>query len=214
MANKNLLRQNNSSIEVYRSSDAAPDNWEDAKFWLVNELRRIQNGFFSVDDVVAGLGSGEGEVGDTIIQNITSSIVKDGATIEEIINNPVFQSLINGIQTTPGPEGPEGPEGPQGPAGADGDAGDLIADYKIALDYTWSSEKIAEEIGAGLEEAPQDGTPYNRQNATWVPAVARADYFVDGGFAGGAVTAHWEGGAADSDPADVTVIGGSLMIST
>lgn len=146
MADKNLLRTNNSTIEAYRASDAAPDEWVDAKFWLVNELRRIQNGFFSVDDVIAQIGDGTGEVGDTIIQNVTSNIIQDGASLAEILNSPQFNAIINNIETTPGPEGPQGPEGAQGPAGQDGNAGDLIADYKTALDFTWSSEKIAEEL--------------------------------------------------------------------
>ena len=201
MADKNLLRTGNSTIEAYRSSDAAPDNWEDAKFWLINELRRIQNGFFSVDDVVSQIGSGEGEVGDTIIQNITSNIVNDGATIQEIIDSPQFQEIINNIETTPGPEGPEGPTGPQGPAGQDGNAGDLIADYRTAIDTTWSSEKIAEEIGTGgLEEAPRDGTPYHRQDASWVSA-AIVTYWLEGGIAISNSLDIMDGGDAASTPA-------------
>lgn len=125
MADKNLLRENNTAIEVYRSSDAAPDNWEDAKFWLINELRRIQNGFYSVDEVVAELDSGSGGSG-------------------------------SGSQGPPGPQGPagaDGEQGPQGPAGPPSednqqhDHPSEIADYKIALDFTWSSQKISEAIG-------------------------------------------------------------------
>jgi len=219
MADKNLLRTNNSTIEAYRASDAAPDDWEDAKFWLVNELRRIQNGFFSVDDVVSQIGSGTGEVGDTIIQNITSNIVQDGATVEEIINSPTFQALINSIEGTPGPEGPTGPQGPQGPAGADGDAGDLIADWKTALDFTWSSEKISNELanfttggGSGIGEAPQDGTPYSRQDATWVPAQALVDYWISGGLAISNSLDLMDGGDASSTPANLTVESGLLTV--
>jgi hypothetical protein len=142
MADKNLIRENNAAIEVYRSSDAAPDNWEDAKFWLVNELRRIQNGFFSVDDVINSIGNLDGDVGDNIIQNITNQIEGDTNFINQIISNPE----VIGPAGPEGPEGPEGPQGPQGPAGADGNAGDLIADYKTALDFTWSSEKIVEYV--------------------------------------------------------------------
>ena len=94
MADKNLLRTNNSTIEAYRSSDAAPDNWEDAKFWLINELRRIQNGFFSVDDVIANIGNLDGDVGDTIIQNITNVIEGDTNLINNIINNPQLPNLL------------------------------------------------------------------------------------------------------------------------
>ena len=91
MADKDLLRTNNTAVEVYRSSDAAPDNWEDAKFWLINELRRIQNGFFSVDEIIAQLDT---EVGDV--------------------------SKQEGPQGAQGPQGPAGPQGPQGPAGPPG----------------------------------------------------------------------------------------------
>ena len=216
MADKNLLRTGNSTIEAYRSSDAAPDNWEDAKFWLINELRRIQNGFFSVDDVVSQIGSGEGEVGDTIIQNITSNIVNDGATIQEIIDSPQFQDIINNIEGTPGPEGPEGPQGPKGPSGADGNAGDLIADFKTALDFTWSSKKIAEELAqAGkIEEAPVDGTPYSRQDATWVPAadLVEINYWLSGGLAISNSLDIMDGGDANSTPANLTVESGLLTV--
>lgn len=132
MADKNLLRTGNSTIEAYRSSDAAPDNWEDAKFWLINELRRIQNGFYSVDDVIANLSVDNisDETRDTIIQNITNII--------ETPEGPGAQ----------GPAGPPGADGADGADGQDGDAGDLIADWKTALDFTWSSQKIAEELAA------------------------------------------------------------------
>jgi hypothetical protein len=220
MADKNLLRTGNSTIEAYRSSDAAPDNWEDAKFWLINELRRIQNGFFSVDDVVSQIGSGEGDVGDTIIQNITSNIVNDGATIQEIIDSPQFQELINNIEGTQGPAGPEGPQGPQGPAGQDGNAADVIADYRTALDTTWSSEKIAGELanftagGGGIEEAPQDGTPYSRQDATWVPAadLVEVNYWLSGGLAISNSLDLMDGGDANSTPANLTVESGLLTV--
>lgn len=221
MADKNLLRTNNSTIEAYRSSDAAPDNWEDAKFWLINELRRIQNGFFSVDEVVSQIGTGTGDVGDTIIQNITSNIISDGATIQEIIDSPQFQAIINNIQTTPGPAGPEGPTGPQGPAGQDGNAGDLLADYRTALDTTWSSSKIAEEIGlaqtgggGGIEEAPQDGTPYSRQDASWVPAadLVEINYWLSGGLAISNSLDIMDGGNANSTPANLTVESGLLTV--
>lgn len=124
MADKDIIREGVTSVEVYRSNDAAPENWSDAKFWLINELRRIQSGFFSVDEVLSTLdlsgGSGSGSTGSE--------------------QGPV------GPQGPQGPEGPQGLTGPQGPAGADGDAGDLIADYKTALDFTWSSQKIAQEL--------------------------------------------------------------------
>lgn len=128
MADKDLLRENNPSIEVYRSLDAAPADWEDAKFWLTNELRRIQSGFYSVDEVIAQIqngsgGSGSGSTGST--------------------PGPV------GPQGPVGPEGPQGDTGPQGPAGKDGT--EIIADYKTAIDFTWSSAKIVSYIANEIQ---------------------------------------------------------------
>lgn len=214
MADKNLLRTNNSTIEAYRSADAAPDNWEDAKFWLINELRRIQNGFYSVDDVISSLGDVSGEAGETLIQNITNVIEGDTNFIESIVNNPAAQG-------PEGPAGPAGPQGPQGPAGQDGNAGDIIADYKTALDFTWSSAKIASELAnfapggnGGVEEAPQDGTPYSRQDATWVPAadLVEINYWLSGGLAISNSLDLMDGGNANSTPANLTVESGLLTV--
>lgn len=119
MAEKNTNRDGTTSIEVYRSLDAAPENWDDARYWLINELRRIQTGFFSVDEAIATLDGDD----------------DDGGT-----------------EGPAGPAGPEGPQGPPGPAGADGadgadgDAGDLIKDSVTSLSFTWSSQKIREEL--------------------------------------------------------------------
>ena len=118
MADKNASRNGTTDIEVYRSLDAAPDNWDDARFWLINELRRIQTGFFSVDEVINNLSV-------------------DG---DEPVEGPP------GPAGPQGPQGPEGPEGPQGPAGADGNAGDLIKDNITSLSKTWSSQKIRQEL--------------------------------------------------------------------
>ena len=197
MADKNLLRENNPSIEVYRSNDAAPDNWEDAKFWLINELRRIQNGFYSVDEVIATLDT---EVG----------------AVEQ-------QEGPTGPQ---GPQGPAGPQGPQGPAGPPGPPGTsvegrtepLIADHRVALDTTWSSQKIQSELDnfttdAGIEEAPQDGTPYSRQDASWVPFVqAEPTEWLDGGIAISNSLDLMDGGDANSTTAPIFSYEGLLSI--
>lgn len=122
MADKNLLRDGTTSIEVYRSLDAAPENWDDARYWLINELRRIQSGFFSVDEVLSSL-------------DIDSD-----------------QEAAEGEPGPAGPAGPQGPKGEQGepgepgPAGQDGSAGDLIKDGITSLSFTWSSQKILQEI--------------------------------------------------------------------
>jgi len=121
---KNITSGDRTAIEVYLANDAAPDDWLDAKFWLVNELRRIQSGFFSADEV-----------------------------IDQILNSD--GGVVEGEQGPPGPAGPQGnqggrgpagPPGPQGPKGEDGSVGDLIADFRTAIDTTWSSSKIASEL--------------------------------------------------------------------
>ena len=130
MADKDLLRNNNPAIEVYRSLDAAPDNWDDAKFWLINELRRIQSGFYSVDEVVAQIqnGSGGSESGST------------GST-----PGPV------GPQGPVGPAGPQGDTGPQGPIGPAGDVGQVFKDYAISSSKGWTSQRIVEYIANEIQ---------------------------------------------------------------
>jgi len=194
MADKDLLRENNPSIEVYRSLDAAPSDWEDAKFWLTNELRRIQSGFYSVDEVIAEIqnGSGGSESGST------------GST-----PGPV------GPQGPVGPEGPQGPTGPQGPAGKDGT--EIIADWRTGLDVTWSSQKIANELqnaGGGIPEAPLDGTLYGRQDAQWVPAAGliETNYWLSGGLAISNSLDIMDGGDANSTPAELVVQDGLLTV--
>lgn len=122
MADKKLIREGTTSVEVYRSLDAAPENWDDARFWLINELRRIQSGFFSVDEVLSSLD---------------------------------IDSEEEPVAGEPGPTGPAGPQGPQGPKGdqgepgepgQDGSSGDLIKDGITSLSFTWSSQKILQEI--------------------------------------------------------------------
>ncbi len=111
------IRDNATRVEVYRSLDAAPETWDDARFWLIGELRRIQTGFYSVDEVIAEL--------DTAVEAPNSP--------SEGVQGPIGPI---------GPAGPEGPTGPQGASGADGVVGDLIDDNSTGLTTTWSSQKI------------------------------------------------------------------------
>ena len=190
------VRDNTTRVEVYRSLDAAPESWDDARYWLIGELRRIQTGFFSVDEVIAEL--------DTAVE--------------------APESPSEGVQGPIGPIGPAGPEGPTGPQGAsgadgaDGNVGDLIKDNTIGLTYTWSSQKIASEIAntgvGGIGEAPQDGTPYSRQDASWIPASAalEPDYWLSGGIAISNNLDLMEGGDAFSTPAEITFDSGLLTI--
>jgi len=193
MADKNIVRDNTTTVEVYRSLDAAPETWDDARFWLIGELRRIQSGFFSVDEVISNIETGQAP------------------------EDPQSPSQgAPGSQGPQGPAGPEGPEGPQGPSGADGT--DVIADYKTALDFTWSSQKIASEIAdssvGGIEEAPRDGTPYSRQDASWVSSASalEPDYWISGGIAISNNLDLMEGGNATSTPAEVAFQSGLLTI--
>jgi len=35
MTDKNIVRDNTTTVEVYMSLDAAPETWDDARFWLI-----------------------------------------------------------------------------------------------------------------------------------------------------------------------------------
>lgn len=189
MADKKTVRDNTTTVEVYRSLDAAPETWDDARFWLIGELRRIQSGFFSVDEVISNIEAGEAP--------------------------EAPESPSQGAPGPQGPQGPVGPIGPEGPQGPSGDVGDLIKDQRIALDTTWSSQKInglLEEIPDPFPEAPIDGNQYARRDRDWdqvihpeptdflstdadnyavlgtdskiyVPTPVTGDYNVDGGTA-------------------------------
>ena len=122
MADKKLIRDGTTSIEVYRSLDAAPENWDDARFWLINELRRIQSGFFSVDEVLSSLD---------IDSEQDSSAGEPGPA---------------GPQGPQGDKGDPGEKGDPGVDGQDGSAGDIIKDGITSLSFAWSSQKILQEI--------------------------------------------------------------------
>lgn len=210
MADKNIIREGVTSVEVYRSRDAAPDNWDEAKFWLINELRRIQNGFFSVDEIINQLTTLSGEGGNQFIEQLIAALKEDGGFVGE-----------GGEQGPEGPRGPQGPQGPAGPSGegSGGDSKNWIADWKVALDTTWSSQKISDELNnatgsGGIGEAPQDGTPYSRQDASWVPAATAADvaYWLSGGIAISNSLDLMDGGDANSTPAPLSFQEGLLTI--
>lgn len=146
-------------VEVYRSLDAAPESWEDARFWLIGELRRIQTGFFSVDEALTDL-----DIAPEAPESPSEGV----------------QGPIGPI----GPIGPEGPEGPQGPSGADGDVGELIKDQSIGLNTTWSSQKIdglLDTIPDRFPEAPIDGNQYARSDKDWEQVIlpTPADFLSD-----------------------------------
>jgi len=181
-------------VEVYRSLDAAPESWDDARYWLIGELRRIQTGFFSVDEALTDL-----DIAPEAPESPSEGV----------------QGPIGPI----GPIGPEGPEGPQGPSGADGVVGDLIKDNRTALDTTWSSQKIDSIIStlSGLPEAPKDGQTYGRSSGSWVPINLQAGEsynWIDGGV----MTIHQtnlnviDGGDAATEPANVTFVEGQMRI--
>lgn len=189
---KNITSGDRTAIEVYLANDAAPDDWLDAKFWLVNELRRIQSGFFSADEVIDQILNSEG----------------GGTEGEQGPPGPP------GPQGNQGERGPAGPPGPRGPKGEDGDAGDLIADFRTAIDTTWSSQKIRQEIdassGNSFPEAPLDGNIYGRQDGDWSLINPSPDLFLSGGNASSLYLNPFDGGSATSSPASVTVQDGIL----
>jgi len=215
MADKNAIRQNNTSIQVYRSLDAAPEDWDAARFWLINELRRIQNGFFSVDDFLRNLNGGSsGEAGAQGPQG------QAGAT---------------------GPQGPIGPTGATGPAGADGISGSsAIADYKISSTSTWSSQKISDELAAlgiasgggssvtvsNIDPSPategdlwfntNDLTLYVYYGLEWVVTTGSGPVYygewVDGGINSiHLYTANLDGGNSATEPLGIDFIQGQMV---
>lgn len=132
MADKELIRQGSPSIEVYRSNDAAPASWESAKFWITNELRRIQAGFYSTDEVIAALDA------------------KIGSQTPSVSPQEPVTATVAGPK---GDKGDPGERGLQGPAGAPADASDLIYDGSPRNNKMWSSLKVRREIDAAIGQA-------------------------------------------------------------
>ena len=115
----------NTRIEVYRANIANPEDLPDLRFWLQNELVKIQSGFVSVDEVIGN------------IVTIVEVLIESG-----------------GLQGDPGESGSDGKDGVDGVDGVgipgedgqDATAADLIDDNRELYDKTWSSRKIAQEI--------------------------------------------------------------------
>ena len=181
MAEKNRFRDGISSIEVYRASDAAPSEWVDAKFWLTNELRRIQSGFFSVDEFLETL------------QGLQTTDDDD----DDDCNCPP------GPKGDKGDPGDPGPRGRRGPPGQDGDPGDLIKDFRTAIDSTWSSSKIAAEIEASEQRVfVGPNPPVPELGILWFENVVTAELFLWNGTNWISVTGAGEGasGGGGSSP--------------
>ena len=125
MAEKSLNNKGSTAVEVYKSLDAAPEDWDSARYWLINELRRIQNGFFSVDEVISQIES----------------------------NKETPEPGEQGAQGPQGPQGPQGDPGEpgnQGPPGQDINASDILNDSITSLSFGWSSQKIQATIADAL----------------------------------------------------------------
>lgn len=104
------------AIELYRANIAHPETLEELRFWVSNELAKIQAMGVSADEVILLLAQAIGEI-----------------------------EVEGGEQGPPGPAGPagaDGVDGVDGVDGADGTAGDLIDDIRTLFDKTWSSDKI------------------------------------------------------------------------
>ena len=112
MADKDLIRDNSTSIELYRLKDAAPEDAEQFRYWITAELRRIQGMGISIDSVLADLETSAGPEGP------------------------------KGPRGTPGENGRDGIDGADGADGADATAADLIDDNRTLFGKTWSSQKI------------------------------------------------------------------------
>ena len=110
------------AIDLYRANDATPETFEEFRFWITNELNRIQAMGISSDEAVLILAQA--------IEAIESTDCE----------------CTGGEQGPAGPAGPAGRDGVDGQDGQDGNAGDLIDDNKIRYTLTWSSEKINLEL--------------------------------------------------------------------
>ena len=93
----NLQREGGSAIQLYRARYASPEDVESVRFWVQNELDKIQAGFSSADEVVTILAKGLQQV------------------IGALDLSPADGSSGSPLQ---GPEGPQGPPGPEGPPGS------------------------------------------------------------------------------------------------
>ena len=90
--------ETNSAIELYRVYYATPTDDPSMRFWVQNELDRVQASLSSADQVVGQLAG--------ILRTFIDSL--DATDGEGGDNGSPIQ----------GPQGPQGPEGPQGPPGA------------------------------------------------------------------------------------------------
>lgn len=136
MAAKNLRIDGNPTIELYRSNDAVPEDLNAFRFWVVQELRRIQAMGYSTEDVLRRLS--------VDIENL------DGA------------GGTPGEKGEPGRDGSPGIPGEKGDPGQDGqDANpeDLIADGERRSDRTWSSQKIDGELDEKIGRVEEDSEP-------------------------------------------------------
>jgi len=134
MVDKSQTNANLSLIEVYRANIANPETLEALRFWISNELVKIQSSFFSAEDVLRRLN--------TLIAEIEAGTGETGAT---------------GVTGPRGAQGVQGETGPPGADGADADPSALIADGERRTDKTWSSSKISMELAGkmGLHEYMQ-----------------------------------------------------------
>lgn len=143
MAEKNALRGNNPTIAAYKAGDAAPEEYDDFRFFINEELRRIQVAFTSVeqflaDEIIAGDDTTEAEAG------------------------PPGPPGPQGSPGNVGPQGERGPAGPRGPAGED--VGAPINDNVVTRSRVWSSARIVEYVeenggGSGGTSVVVGGNP-------------------------------------------------------
>jgi len=113
----------NTSIEVYRANIANPETLEPLRFWIQNELVKIQSGFVSADEVITNLA----------------------ALIDELVESGGLQGEPGekGATGSTGTSGSDGVDGTDGQDGQDATAADLIDDNRILHSKTWSSQMIS-----------------------------------------------------------------------
>lgn len=86
----------NTAVEMYRASLATPETLDAMRFWVQNELKRIQQGFRSADERIRDLGDAEGVEGPEGPQGITGATGADGEDGRGIM---VFQQSFTPSET-------------------------------------------------------------------------------------------------------------------
>ncbi|MGB2335680.1 MAG: collagen-like triple helix repeat-containing protein [Alcanivorax sp.] len=148
----------NTQIAVYRATLATPEDLPSLRFWVQNELTRIQLGFTSADEVIRA------------IQTTLEEIISEGN-----LQGPPGEDGQDGAAGAPGQPGRDGTDGTDG---QDATAADLIDDNRAITQKTWSSKKIQDELNTLAKKSELNGLVRwmgNWQNITYNPSEQVVD---------------------------------------